>query len=78
MHFLSSSIVPIVIIVSIESITSTVSIVSIVLIVLNIVKMSKVLIIFIEFSIGLIYFNALVISLVDGIIFVSVFPLLVC
>ena len=39
---------------------------------------SIVLIIFIEFSIGLIYFNALVISLVDGDIFVSVFPLLVC
>ena len=40
--------------------------------------MSIVLIIFIEFSIGLICFNALVISLVDGGIFVFVFPLLVC
>ena len=40
--------------------------------------MSIVLIIFIEFSISLICFNALVTSLVDGDIFVFVLPLLIC
>ena len=63
---------------SLYLIVSTVSIISIVLIVLIIVKMLIILIIFIEFSISLICFNVLVISLVDGIIFVSIFPLLIC